>query len=179
MMNKHWHRVSSAWAARPALAAGRGSQQLRCEMCGVGTDASTLITSQRANFPVMEGTPTQLGPDGCQGTGKKKHTHTRTQTHRHTQSHVSCVRTCAEIYSNIFWSCQTSSELIWEMGFLPLVMKKKKGGKLERNENNNQDLFWVECEGRRRRPLTVGQSESQKKLLKSKLNDKMWVRFHY
>lgn len=52
-------------------------------MCRAGTDASTLITTQRANFPVMEETPTQLGPDGCQGTNNAQiHKHTQTITFR-------------------------------------------------------------------------------------------------
>lgn len=63
-------------------------------MCGVGTDASTLITSQRANFPVMEGTTTQLGPDGCQGTGKKN---THTQGHKHTDTRNHMFHVCGPV----------------------------------------------------------------------------------
>lgn len=55
------------------------------QVCKVGTDASILITSQRANFPVMEETPTQLGPDGCQDTNNAG-----PQTHTHKQSHSTC-----------------------------------------------------------------------------------------
>lgn len=49
------------------------------QVCSAGTDASTLITTQRGNFPVMEETPTQLGPDGCQGANNA-------QIHKHTQT---------------------------------------------------------------------------------------------
>lgn len=58
-----------------------GYQQLRCETSRSGTDASTLINTQKANFPVMEETPTQLGSDGCQRTNNAQiHKHTLTIT---------------------------------------------------------------------------------------------------
>lgn len=123
-------------------------------MCRVGTDASTLITSQRANFPVMEETPTQLGPDGCQGTS----------TH-HKQSHASRAQTRAKIYSNIFLVRQMSSELIWEMEFSGTCdEEEKKIGSIMKIITSVVILTrGVSVKGWKRQPLTVGQSKKSQK----------------
>lgn len=78
------------------------------QVCKVGTDTSTLITSQRANFPVMEETPTQLGPDGCQDTNNAgPQTHTQTITFHMCRTRY--IQICIQIYSwldlsNVKWT---------------------------------------------------------------------------
>lgn len=73
-----------------------------------------------------------------------------------------------------------SSELIWEMEFLTLVMKKKRN--MEHNENNTQHCYFNQRASVRAGKgnwLTVSRSSSQKKGPKSKLKGKMCVSFHY
>ncbi len=68
----------------------------------------------------MEEMPTQLGPDGCQGTNNSRpQTHTQTIT-------VFTGADCAKIYLNPFWSVKRQQRLSWWWSFWHLWWRRKE-----------------------------------------------------